>query len=246
MIRKLLLSATGALAVAGTVLAADLPTREAPPPYAPPPVFSWTGFYLGAQLGYAWGTDSYTATSPFFGTFANNSFTPNGVVGGAHIGYNYQVGQFVLGIEGDVDGTSYSGSRSGGFATTGSSIPVQGSIRGRVGVTLDRALLYITGGVAFAGVDTTYQSFVGYDSFSRTQTGWTIGGGIEYGLTNNWSVRAEYRYADYGSFRDYPVSSAAPVYGLGTNVQHNETQHAVRAGITYKFGGSTAPFGAAY
>jgi outer membrane immunogenic protein len=246
MIRKLLLSAACVAALAGSAEAADLPLREAPPPYAPPPVFSWTGLYLGAQIGYAWGSDTFTAASPIVGTFANNSFTPNGVVGGAHVGYNLQVGQLVAGVEGDVDGTGYSGSRGGGFATVTASIPVQGSIRGRLGVALDRALLYVTGGAAFAGLDTTYATFTGFDSFGRTLTGWTVGGGIEYGLTANWSIRAEYRYADYGSFRDYPVASLAPIYGLGTFVQHHETQHAIRGGVTYKFGAPVVPGFATY
>jgi outer membrane immunogenic protein len=246
MIRKLLLSAAGIAAIAGSAMAADLPPRQAPPPYAPPPLFSWTGFYLGAQLGYAWGSDTFTATNPFFGTFANNSYGPNGVIGGAHIGYNYQIGQFVAGIEGDVDGTGFSGSRTGGFATVTTKMPVQGSIRARLGLTLDRALLYVTGGVAFAGIDTTYATLAGYDTFGKTRTGWTIGGGIEYALNTNWSIRAEYRYADYGSFRDYPVSSLAPIYGLGSFVEHRVTEHAIRGGVTYKFGAPTAPVVATY
>ncbi len=246
MIRKLLLSATGVVAMAGAAVAADLPGRQAPPPYVAPPLFSWTGFYLGAQLGYAWGFDDFTATNPFFGTFANNSYNPNGVIGGAHVGYNYQVGQFVVGVEGDVDGTGYSGSRTAGFARLTTEIPVQGSIRARLGLALDHALLYVTGGVAFAGIDTTYATFAGYDTFGKTRTGWTIGGGIEYALNPNWSIRAEYRYADFGSFRDYPVGSLAPIYGLGTFVQHQQTQHAIRGGVTYKFGPPTAPVVATY
>jgi outer membrane immunogenic protein len=240
MIRKLLLSAAGAAAIAGSIQAADLPMREAPPPYQPPPLFSWTGFYLGAQIGYAWGTDSFTATAPIFGSFANDSSTPNGVVGGAHVGYNYQIGQIVAGIEGDVDGTGYSGTRNAGFATVSTTIPVQGSLRARLGVALDRALLYVTGGAAFAAIDTEYGTFVGLDTFNRTRTGWTIGGGIEYALLTNWSLRAEYRYADYGSLRDFPIASLAPLFGLGTFVQHHETQHAIRAGVTYRFGAPAA------
>jgi outer membrane immunogenic protein len=162
-------------------------------------------------------------------------------VGGAHIGYNLQLGQYVVGLEGDVDGTGYAKTYNGGFLTVSTKVPVQGSIRARLGVALDRALLYITGGAAFAGFDNTYQSFAGYDTISKTRTGWTVGGGLEYALTNNWSIRAEYRYADYGSFNNYPASSLAPIFGLGTFVHHNETQHAVRGGVTYKFGGPNVP-----
>jgi outer membrane immunogenic protein len=246
MIRRLLLSATTVATLTGSALAADLPSRQAPPAYVPPPAFSWTGLYLGAQIGYAWGKDSFSAASPFGILFTNASFSPNGVVGGAHAGYNLQIGQYVAGVEGDVDGTSYSGSRVAGFSSVSTKIPVQGSIRLRLGVAFDRALLYVTGGAAFAGFENTYQTFAGFDSISKTRTGWTVGGGIEYALNTNWTIRAEYRYSDYGTFTDYPVNSLAPIFGQGTFVQHTETQHAVRGGLTYKFGAAPAPVVATY
>ena len=153
MIRKFLVPAA-ALAAAAPAFAADLPYREAPPPvYAPAvPLFTWTGLYLGGQIGYAWGTDTLTVFPAGFGT----NFTPNGVVGGAHIGYNLQLNQFVAGLEGDIEGTGISRSFSPGGALYNTSIPVQGSIRGRLGVAFDRALLYATGGAEFAGFDTSY------------------------------------------------------------------------------------------
>lgn len=246
MIRRILLSGTAVVAVVGSALAADLPSRAAVAPYVPLPVFSWTGLYLGAQIGYAWGSDSFTATSPISGLFANNSYGPNGVIGGAHVGYNLQLGQYVAGVEGDVDGTGYSKSLGVGFSTMTTKIPVQGSIRMRLGIALDRALLYVTGGAAFAGFDNTYATFAGFDSISRTRTGWTIGGGIEYAINTNWSIRAEYRYADYGSFNDYPVNSLGPIFGLGTYVRHHATQNAIRGGVTYKFGAPTTPVVATY
>ncbi len=246
MIRRFVLSGTAAVAVVAAAVAADLPPREAPLPYAPPPVFSWTGLYLGAQIGYAWGTDAFTATRPASGVFASNSFTPNGVIGGAHVGYNLQLGQYVAGVEGDVDGTGYSKSLNAGFATITTKIPVQGSIRLRLGVGLDRALLYVTGGAAFAGFDTTYATFAGFDTIGTTRTGWTIGGGIEYALNTNWSIRAEYRYADYGSFNAYPSNALGPIQGPGTFVRHHETQSAIRGGVTYKLGVPAAPAMPAY
>jgi opacity protein-like surface antigen len=127
MIRKFLVPAA-AFVAAAPVLAADL----ASPPVYPPavPLFTWTGLYLGGQIGYGWGTDRLTV-SPFgFGT----NFTPNGVVGGGHIGYNLQLNQFVAGLEGDIEGTDISRSFSPGGVRYDTSIPVQGSIRGRLGV----------------------------------------------------------------------------------------------------------------
>jgi outer membrane immunogenic protein len=232
MIRKFL-GAVAALAAAAPAFAADL--TPPPPPVAVPavPLFTWTGLYLGGQIGYAWGTDTLTV-SPFgFGT----NFTPNGVVGGAHIGYNLQLNQFVAGLEGDVEGTGISRNFSPGGVLYDTKIPVQGSIRGRLGVAFDRALLYATGGAEFAGFENSVTGFPGSDQNSTTRTGWTIGGGIEYAVTGNWSVRAEYRYADFGHFAD-PTPFT---FGFGSFVNHHETENAVRAGFSYKFD----PFGGA-
>jgi outer membrane immunogenic protein len=230
MMRKFLVPAA-ALAAAAPAFAADL----GPPPVYPPavPLFTWAGLYLGLQIGYAWGTDSLTVFPAGFGT----DFTPNGVVGGGHIGYNVQVNQFVAGLEGDVEGTGISRSFSPGGVLYTTDIPVQGSIRGRLGVAFDRALLYATGGAEFAGFDTSYTGFPGFDQNSTTRTGWTVGGGIEYAVTGNWSIRAEYRFTDFGYFAD----STPNTFGFGSFVNHHETENAVRAGFSYKFD----PFGGA-
>jgi outer membrane immunogenic protein len=237
MIRKFLVPAA-TLVAAVPALAADLASPPAYPPAVP--LFTWTGLYLGGQIGYGWGTDRLTV-SPFgFGT----DFTPNGVVGGAHIGYNLQLNQFVVGLEGDVEGTDISRSFSPGGVRFDTSIPVQGSIRGRLGVAFDRALLYATGGAEFASFETSVTGFFrGVDQTSTTRTGWTVGGGIEYALTGNWSIRAEYRFADFGHF-----SVATPVtFGFGSFVNHHETENAVRAGFSYKFGSfGGAPAAAGY
>src|ERR1700730_17622743 len=108
MYRKILLASVGAVALSGSAaLAADLPSRAPPPVYLPPPaIFTWTGIYVGGQIGYAWtsGNNNFTGFDPFFntGTFLSTSIgdTPSRVIGGAHVGYNYQINQFVLGLEG--------------------------------------------------------------------------------------------------------------------------------------------------
>jgi outer membrane immunogenic protein len=233
MIRRFFLPLAG-LAIAAPAFAADLPYHQAPPVEAPiVPLFTWTGLYLGGQIGYGWGTDTLTVYPAGFGT----NFTPNGVVGGAHVGYNLQMNQFVAGLEGDVEGTGIRRNYSPGGATYNTKLPVQGSIRARFGVAFDRALLYATGGVEFAGFNTSYTGIGIFDSQSHTQAGWTIGGGIEYALTNNWSLRAEYRYTDFGHFTDTtPIA-----FGFGSSVQHHETENAVRAGFSYKFDGIGGP-----
>jgi outer membrane immunogenic protein len=237
MIRRFLLPLAG-LAAAAPALAADLPYRQGPPPVEAPivPLFTWTGIYLGGQIGYGWGTDTLTVFPAGFGT----NFTPNGIVGGAHAGYNYQINQFVAGIEGDIEGTGISRTFSPGGVIYNTKIPVQGSIRGRLGVAFDRVLLYATGGAEFAGFDTSYS---GIATASHSRVGWTIGGGIEYAVTSNWSVRAEYRYTDFGHFTDItPIA-----FGIGSSVTHHETENAVRAGFSYKFDGfGASPFAARY
>ncbi len=240
MRRQILLASVGAIAIAiaGSAVAADLPHRGPPPVYLPPPpIFTWSGLYLGGQIGYAWGNDPIDvvdvtgASGPAF--FNTN---PNGVIGGAHLGYNLQFGQWVAGLEGTVDGTSLTGTRvSATGVTLRSRADVQGSIRGRVGIAFDRVLIYGTGGVAFAGIKNDYASgapFFLEEGDSKTRTGFTVGGGLEYAVTNNWSIRAEYRYSDFGRSSDYPF----PTQTFGTVLfTHHLTESQVQAGFSYKF-----------
>ncbi|VTZ49728.1 Autotransporter outer membrane beta-barrel domain-containing protein [Methylocella tundrae] len=249
MLRRILLASVGAIALAGSAFAADLPSRAPPPVYVPPvPIFTWTGVYIGGQIGYAWGkTNSNIGDA--FGDYAAFSTNNSGVIGGAHVGYNLQLSQFVVGLEGDVDGSSMSKSISGvvgGVPTTVSSnMSVQGSIRGRVGYAWDRVLIYGTGGVAFAGLNGSISTPFGYDSASSTRVGWTVGGGLEYAVTNNWSIRAEYRYADFGHSTVYANNSFV---GLGAYANRRITENRVQVGFSYKFDtfGPPAPVVAKY
>ena len=261
MYRNILLASVGALALSGSAaLAADLPSRAPPPVYLPPaPIFTWTGVYIGGQIGYAWasGNNNFTGYDPFFGTgtFLSTSVggTPSGVIGGANVGYNYQINQWVLGLEGSVDGTSLSNTAAavvpdGTVLTAHSTAVLQGSIRGKLGVAWDRALIYATGGVAFGGFNTNLSisnpgttlvapgvPFFANGSVSTTRVGWTVGGGIQYAVTNNWSVFAEYRYTNWGSLNDTNnlVFSADP--GVFFNGNRHLNQNQVQVGFDYKF-----------
>ncbi len=236
MLRRILLASVGAIALAGSAFAADLPSRAPPPVYVPPvPIFTWTGIYIGGQIGYAWGT-SNNNIGDAFGDYASFSTNNSGVIGGAHVGYNLQLSQFVVGLEGDVDGSSLRKSVTGFIGdvptTISSNIGVQGSIRGRIGYAWDRVLIYGTGGVAFAGLNGSVSTPFGYDSASSTRVGWTVGGGLEYAVTNNWSIRAEYRYADFGHSTFFPNNSFA---GLGAYANRRITENRVQVGFSYKF-----------
>ena len=259
MIRTLLLSTVALATLAGSAFAADLPSRRAPPVYSPPPpipVFSWTGLYIGGQVGYQFGQSSARAYD-ILGRNVSTNASPNGVVGGAHVGYLFSTqsipvlsnitGAFsslpliggiggaggVFGIEGDVDGSNYRSAYTFGPVNNYTREPIQGSIRGRLGFAVDRALFYATGGAAFGDLHNTYvNNFTGgYDQFSHTRVGYTVGGGVEYAFTNNLSVRVEYRYTDYGTFTDNLINST----GGGVNIRHHETNNRVQAGFSYKF-----------
>jgi outer membrane immunogenic protein len=244
-------SVGAALAIAllsTTAFAADLPSRRAPPVYAPAPpipVFTWTGVYIGAQAGYEFGHDSAFASSRLTGLgLASANRSENGFIGGAHIGYNFSTQSLpvfggllgtggVFGIEGDVDGTSAKSQYGlGGIATT-SRDQIQGSVRGRLGIAVDRTLFYATGGVAFGGLRNTYVNTINgnLDTLDHTRVGYTVGGGVEYAITNNWSIRGEYRYTDFGRYTDVLGASTAG----GVAVRHHEIDNRVQGGFSYKF-----------
>jgi outer membrane immunogenic protein len=226
MVRKLFMSTVVLLGATGTAFAADLPTTKGPAMYAPPPppIFTWTGLYVGAQAGYQFG---HASTST--GGVGLPGYNPSGVDGGVHIGYNYQMGMFVAGLEGDVNGSSYNGSNTFGGIGYNTSEDIDGSVRGRLGVAWDRALVYATGGAAFGNFRNQYAVGPALDTVWNTRVGWTVGGGIEYALDNNWSLRAEYRYTDYPGFNNFAATS------LGASVHQHETDNRVQLGVSYKF-----------
>lgn len=186
------LAGIGTLTSVSQSHAADLPSRTtapAPAPYfAAPPVFTWTGFYLGVNAGYNFG--KVTSLGTRFGT------TDGASVGGT-AGYNYQINQLVFGVEGDLD---WVGARRTlnfvGPVTTKASLKSLGTLRGRVGYAADRALLYVTGGYAGGTLDTSIvDTPAGTASTSNAyRSGFALGGGIEYALTNQVSAKAEYLY----------------------------------------------------
>jgi outer membrane immunogenic protein len=235
MIRSALLAAISAVALGSVALAADLPSEKGPPVYAPPPppAFSWTGFYIGGQVGYGWGTVSSSSTDARGVTAANVSANPSGILGGGHVGYNYQISQFVFGLEADANGSSEGASvlnPNTGFTGFGSK-EFDASIRGRLGIAFDRILVYATGGGEYGDFRLGNTSPAGATEVHYPDHfGWTVGGGIEYAIDNNWSVRAEYRYTDYG-----PFSVAYTTLGTPYSINYHITDNRVQAGFSYKF-----------
>jgi outer membrane immunogenic protein len=241
-LKQLFSSTIASLLLTGPSFAADLPNPKAPPLYAPPPIFTWTGFYVGGQVGYQWTTESsgtIYGIAPGAVLGGNPNYNQAGVIGGGHIGYNYQINQIVLGIEGDVEGASFVGSgpyHTGAYRVK-TEINCEASIRGRLGYAWDRLLIYGTGGAAFADVKDSYTAYnaasaaVGYDYLTSTRTGWTVGGGLEYFFRPNWTIRGEYRYTDLGTRNDVLLASSGGT--LGAN--RHETFNSARIGVSYHF-----------
>jgi outer membrane immunogenic protein len=188
----LLLASVGVLAMASLANAADLPRQmvtKAPAYVAP--YYNWTGFYLGINGGGGWGSSSWDSTGSFD--------VSGGMIGGT-AGYNWQMGAWVLGLEGDIDWASIKGSTNvpgcvGGGCTTENTWV--GTARGRVGYAFDRWMPYVTGGAAFGGVNASHAGFTGQSS---TQVGWAAGVGVEFAVVNNVTAKVEYLHYDLGSF----------------------------------------------
>jgi outer membrane immunogenic protein len=256
--KKILLVTVAVLGFAGAASAADLRARmpvKAPPVIAP--VFSWTGCYIGGYVGGAWSSDDIVATDRNGVIVRPGSWgysTDSSFIGGGTVGCNWQpVGSpFVLGLEGEIGYMHLTGTGidplSAGATTLYSNTKIgdwYGIVAGRLGYSFDRALVYVKGGVAFVDVENSVaQPATGaYASASETKATWTVGGGLEYALDMNWSVKAEYMYIALDSTQ----TVLAPVVGGGfANWDHeNSGIHTAKVGINYRFGGG-APLVARY
>jgi outer membrane immunogenic protein len=222
------------VAVSAPGAAADLAYATKAPALAP--VWTWTGLYLGADIGWARGRDStaeyFTGTNTLTGL--KWDYQPTGVLGGLYAGANYQFESAVLGIEGDVEATGLHGGFNdpalGGAGDT--KVRWQGSLRGRLGLAADKVLFYGTGGLAFADISHTYQNLgtATTETSAAMRLGWTAGAGVEVVATPNWLLRVEYRYSDYGKYR-YDALVTFP----GLTGEQQPVFNAVRVGAAYRF-----------
>jgi outer membrane immunogenic protein len=241
-----------ALSDAGSALAADVAVEPVYPSYgvAVPVAYNWTGFYIGINVGGHFAKDDIGTTSfdfPGAGVIdatSGTSLAPNGILAGMQIGYNWQVGRILLGIEVDGNWLGGSASRTLSFGpplnpvdvmTNSSKTQFLTTVRPRVGVVLDRWLIYATGGLAF-------ETFITNDTFTfpgeigligedkrTTRTGETIGGGFEYAVLDSWTVKFEYLYVTFGSF-DTNVNTSVPI-----TVHHHFFDNVARVGLNYRF-----------
>ncbi len=242
--KTILLSSVALFGLTAGALAADLPSRRmAPAPYVAVPVFTWTGFYIGVNAGYGFSDSNnngfngtglsavgptVTPVAPAAGVFGVNNGRNNrdGFVGGGQVGYNYQIGSFVLGIEGDIQYTDFGRNKNNGFGNVFTAVPNAniaaplpgsggnvalfnqqgnrsdyfGTVRGRLGYAFDRTLIYGTGGVAFRDTGgNNGNSAFGFNGASRQSEdiGYAVGGGVEYAFTPNITGKIEGLYVDF-------------------------------------------------
>jgi outer membrane immunogenic protein len=223
---RLLGAGVAALSLLASVFsaqAADIPHPVYKGPRTVVAYYNWTGFYAGINGGYGWGTSDWDL--PVI------SMKPKGWLAGGTLGYNYQIGSWVWGLEGDFDWSDMKASTACGAFSCETKQTWLATARGRVGYAFDRWLPYITGGGAFGHVKASLTN-PGVPGDSDTMIGWTVGGGLEYAFLGNWSAKIEYLYVDLGKF-NCGVSCAA---GFVTdNVTFKE--NIVRAGLNYKFSG---------
>jgi outer membrane immunogenic protein len=186
--------------------AADLPYGSRAPYTVNQPLnaYSWAGPYLGGNIGYSWGSVD------------NNPTKPSGFEGGVQAGYNWQTGQLVFGVEGDIQATGADDT----FAPWKFSNPWFGTLRGRAGYAFSNILFYGTAGLAFGELRGETFGL----SESHTNAGWTAGVGAEFGFAQNWSAKIEYLYVDLAN-SNFSITGASNGYRFGT----------VRAGVNYHF-----------
>lgn len=214
-------------AVATPALAADVPAPiyKGPAPVYQAPAFSWTGFYLGINGGYGFGKSNWSSTA------TSGSIDPQGALIGATLGYNWQIGSWVLGAEADADATWISGDTTGGTGLCAGGIGCDshntwlGTARARIGYAWDKVMPYITGGGAFGNVKMSPNTG---GSESDTRFGWTGGAGVEYAYDRSWSAKLEYLYTDLGT-----ATCSAATCGVDTDVTYKA--NIVRAGLNYRF-----------
>ncbi len=198
--------------------------------------FSWSGAYVGAIGGYSWGKD---ATDETFGTLKfKYPYDLSGFTYGAKAGYNFDFNSIVVGVEGDFEGSSVTGGfydppvlpNPGGKGTDTTSW--QGSLRGRLGLTADRYLVYGTGGYAFAQMTNTYHNPTSgiTEAFDRFRNGWTIGGGLDYAATDNIIIGAEFRHTQFA-----PVTHTSKTAFPTATAQQAPTTDVVRLSVSFKF-----------
>jgi outer membrane immunogenic protein len=265
MVKKLLLASAALALFASPGSAADLPVK-APP--LPPPVYDWTGFYVGGNIGWGWSHSVSTELPPGTGAFPTGTVfsarNSNGFLGGVQAGFNYQTPyHLVVGLEGDFDWTDISGTettistvtgRFAGFSsTTTGRLKDFALFTGRLGYAADNWLLYVKGGGALAEASSSGVGFLAngtlFDTtFSSSQRfGWVIGAGVEWGFAPGWSAKIEYNHIEFDFSEPIGIGSVETSGVLRSSfVSNRDSFDVVKGGINYRFNWGGAPVVAKY
>jgi outer membrane immunogenic protein len=250
------------LAAAGLALMAFASASAAP--VAPPPYTSWAGLYLGGLLGGAWGRSNANSSTfePAGGEFnpvvvgqfnaaGAQTIKPSGFIGGLDAGYNWQAGNYLLGLEGDIEWLDFNGAASsgtipffggGGAFSITSNVDVHwlATLRARLGYTAGNWLFYATGGAAFTTLHGNFDFFETHDNIAETasvsssRVGYTVGGGVETYLSRQWSVKAEYLFVDFGHASTSGILAVPiPTYSFSHTL--NLDLNIARVGLNYHF-----------
>ena len=240
-----LLLAMSMAARAADVAARPAPYAPPPPVYTPPP-FSWTGFYIGGNIGAAWANRD--VRDPFLGVNFNNANSNGAFIGGGQLGYNWQVGYAVLGIEAEFDGVANNNNSGTVFIPSVGNIQVTSNNRwittlaARFGVTNGPWLFYGKVGGGWVGHDdftvTSLTTGAAVTASNNRNSGWLVGAGIEWAFLPNWSAKVEYNYLGLDD-RTFIVP-AGPLFLAGdTFTQSNRNIQMVKVGINYLFNWSS-------
>jgi outer membrane immunogenic protein len=256
---KTLLTATALLSMSVAAHAADMAPAYKAPVYTAP-VQNWSGFYMGLNGGWGWGTGSQTAGIgapdflPPFSTLGGMPGTRIGVdidggIAGGHLGYNWQIGTWLLGLEASADWADIKGGTQAtiafpGFGTAietyNTRVKWQATATPRVGFVWSNWLFYGKGGLAAGGVDASTSRLTGGGigaavSATQQRVGWTAGAGVEWAFTPNWIAGVEYDYVDFGTqnYAGVGVNNAGAFRFVSENVRTNYSE--VLGRISYKF-----------
>jgi len=205
--------------------------------HADAPTYDWSGVYLGGVMGYSWGKDRTTEYDTATGV-ANGMFfdyNPKGLIGGVKAGVNYQMGDFVVGAEGDFEMTNIQGTfidRVQNLGRGDDNYDWQASLRARMGMAFDRVLVYGTGGVAVGKISNTYTlvPFGITETMDDVRAGWTAGAGVDYAVTDNVIAGIEWRFTKYNDFKNVSTAAFPGITG-GQEPSFNS----LRISLSYKF-----------
>ncbi|WP_069307046.1 outer membrane protein [Methylobrevis pamukkalensis] len=227
--RNLLLAGTAAALLLGSASLASAADIAEPIPAAPEApmeaaIFDWTGIYAGANIGYGFGGEDVIGTRP--PGLGVGTAEISGVFGGLQVGYNYQMGSAVVGIEADLQLADIEDDVSNGTVSGTATVDWFGTVRPRVGFAYDRTLFYGTGGLAYGHYEYEGSAFGTSAGADDTYVGWTVGAGVEHSFTDNLSAKVEYLYVDLGN-KDVSI--------LGVETTPSPNFHSVRLGLNYRF-----------